>query len=327
MKPSRRGPAGILLAAATLAVAGCVDAPGIAGPDDRAGSGPLDGIRFYVDPAGNARRQAELWRTSRPADAAALDRIAAGSQADWFGDWSGDVRAVVGARAGAIAVAGAVPVFVAYNIPFRDCGGYSGGGGASADSYRTWIRDFAAGIGGRRALVVLEPDALAGLDCLDGNGRTHRLDLLRDAVAVLKQGGATAVYVDAGHPYWHSAEEVAARLLRAGIEIADGFALNVSNFFTTAENVAYGDRVSALLGGARYVIDTGRNGQGATADREWCNARGRGLGATPRTDTGHARVDAFLWIKPPGESDGPCNGGPAAGAWWPEYALELALGA
>jgi endoglucanase len=30
-----------------------------------------------------------------------------------------------------------------------------------------------------------------------------------------------------------------------------------------------------------------------------------------------------LWIKPPGESDGPCNGGPAAGAWWPDAAIEL----
>jgi endoglucanase len=29
-------------------------------------------------------------------------------------------------------------------------------------------------------------------------------------------------------------------------------------------------------------------------------------------------------VKPPGESDGECNGGPAAGRWWPEYALGLA---
>ena len=31
-----------------------------------------------------------------------------------------------------------------------------------------------------------------------------------------------------------------------------------------------------------------------------------------------------LWIKTPGESDGECHGGPAAGAWWPTYALGLA---
>ncbi|MER5876786.1 glycoside hydrolase family 6 protein [Streptomyces sp. NPDC001910] len=37
-------------------------------------------------------------------------------------------------------------------------------------------------------------------------------------------------------------------------------------------------------------------------------------------------LDAYLWIKRPGESDGECEGGPAAGQWWPEYALEPARG-
>jgi endoglucanase len=39
---------------------------------------------------------------------------------------------------------------------------------------------------------------------------------------------------------------------------------------------------------------------------------------------GHEPVDAYLWIKRPGESDGSCHGGPPAGAWWPDYALGLA---
>ncbi|NUT94690.1 MAG: endoglucanase, partial [Saccharothrix sp.] len=51
---------------------------------------------------------------------------------------------------------------------------------------------------------------------------------------------------------------------------------------------------------------------------------GRGLGARPTADTGIPLVDAFLWVKRPGESDGECQGGPAAGRWWPEQALELA---
>lgn len=56
----------------------------------------------------------------------------------------------------------------------------------------------------------------------------------------------------------------------------------------------------------------------------------RFLGSRPsahsraRTATSHGLVDVFLWVKPPGESDGTCNGGPAAGRWWPEYALGLA---
>jgi endoglucanase len=36
-------------------------------------------------------------------------------------------------------------------------------------------------------------------------------------------------------------------------------------------------------------------------------------------------VDAYLWVKQPGDSDGQCRtGAPAAGAWWADYALALA---
>lgn len=51
---------------------------------------------------------------------------------------------------------------------------------------------------------------------------------------------------------------------------------------------------------------------------------GRALGEVPTTRTGDELVDAYLWVKRPGESDGDCKGGPKAGAWWPEYALGLA---
>ena len=44
----------------------------------------------------------------------------------------------------------------------------------------------------------------------------------------------------------------------------------------------------------------------------------------PGVRTGYAHVDAFLWVKNPGESDGTANGGPVAGQWWAEYALGLA---
>lgn len=92
------------------------------------------------------------------------------------------------------------------------------------------------------------------------------------------------------------------------------------------------------------VIDTSRNGKGSwkppTAqyrDAEtWCNPPGRGLGRRPTLESGEPYVDAFLWIKVPGESDGEClrgTGGPAdpergvmappAGHWFPAQAREL----
>lgn len=70
------------------------------------------------------------------------------------------------------------------------------------------------------------------------------------------------------------------------------------------------------------MIDTSRNGLGAT--NELFNPPGRALGSPPGVRTGHAQVDAFLWVKNPGESDGTANGGPVAGQWWAEYALGLA---
>ena len=62
----------------------------------------------------------------------------------------------------------------------------------------SWIRAFAAGLAGRRAVVILEPDALAQLDCLTADKQAERLALLRDAVSVLS-GAHAIVYLDAGH--------------------------------------------------------------------------------------------------------------------------------
>lgn len=95
-----------------------------------------------------------------------------------------------------------------------------------------------------------------------------------------------------------------------------------------------------------FVVDTSRNGRGPWQPstsypdaQDWCNPPGRGLGqrATPRP--GPPLVDAYLWIKAPGESDGQCNRGvdgsttdpewggvadPPAGSWFRAQALELA---
>ena len=127
--------------------------------------------------------------------------------------------------------------------------------------------------------------------------RTHAWRCSRDAVSVLKRGGAR-VYLDAGNARWTSAEEMAGRLRRAAVGDADGFALNVSNFIPTPESVRYGERISALVGGKHFIIDTSRNGAGGNG--EWCNPRGRALGALPTTRTGNVLVDAFLWVKQPG---------------------------
>jgi endoglucanase len=284
----------------------------------------LVGARVWQNPDSPARRQADSWRNSRPADATLMDRIASQPVAEWIGGWTGDVRSHVRSIVDRAASGGTVPVFVAYNIPNRDCGGYSASGAQSTTAgYRSWIREVAEGLSGRKSVVVLEPDAVAQMSCLTAQGQEDRLALLRDAVDLLKTAGA-AVYIDAGNARWVGAADMASRLKRAAIDKADGFSLNVSNFIGTSTNLAYGEAVSSQLSGKHFIIDTSRNGMGGTADGQWCNPSGQALGQAPTTRTGHRLVDAYLWVKYPGESDGPCNGGPAAGSWWPEYALGLA---
>jgi hypothetical protein len=284
---------------------------------------PLPGAALYVDPAGQARAQASALRASDPSGAALLDKIAGRAQGFWFGGWSGDVRAAVDRVVSAAASQGRVPVLVAYDIPQRDCGSWSSGGAGSADAYGTWIRAFAAGIGARRAIVVAEPDALAAIDCLSAADQQTRLALLADAVRVLAANAGTAVYLDAGHDAWRSVSVMASRLTRAGVADAQGFSLNVSNFRSQDGLVVYGRQLAAAAGGSHFVIDTSRNGLGPAADGAWCNPAGRALGVRPGT-TGEARQDWNLWVKRPGESDGQCNGGPAAGTFWTSYALGLA---
>lgn len=279
--------------------------------------------KMYVNPFSPARKQAEAWRRSRPADAALMDKIANQPVATWMGNWNADIGRDVRDAVSRITGAQALPVFVAYNIPNRDCGSYSSGGARNADSYRQWIRSFANGLGGKRAVVILEPDALAGMNCLSAPLRAERVALIKDAVGVLKSRGAS-VYIDAGHAKWISAPEMASRLKSAGVDQAAGFSLNISNFLGNTVNIAYGEAVSRLIGGKHFIIDTSRNGAGGSQTGNWCNPTNQSIGKEPTANTGNKLVDAFLWVKVPGESDGTCGGGPKSGQWWADYALALA---
>ncbi|MFW7381954.1 MAG: glycoside hydrolase family 6 protein [Oligoflexus sp.] len=267
-------------------------------------------------------------RDTQPQDAALLSWLNKQAKAKWFGEWSGEIEAAVQNYVTQVADPEKYPILVAFNIPLRDCNGQeSAGGVATYTEYKEWIQGFARGIRDRKVIVILEPDALADsisqAESCQGINQDERLKLLQDAVKILKMNPQTKVYLDAGHPQWLNPETAAKLLNQAGIAFADGFSLNVSNYQTTPSNISYGNLVSELVGGKPFVIDTSRNGQGSPPDNEWCNPSGRGIGRLPSGQTGHERLDAFLWVKRPGESDGVCNEGPAAGEWWLEMALEL----
>jgi endoglucanase len=291
----------------------------------------------WVDPYGPAHLKSKLAinRDKDPALAALYAKIGDNGGAEWIGDWTPNVGRYVGKRADMILKDGVLPYFVIYNIPKRDCGQYSAGGATAGDKYKAWISEFATSLGNRRAAVILEPDSLGLLKkCLSEADQKERLELLRFAVHSFVALGNTAVYIDAGHSGWLKPADDAKRLKEAGIDEADGFALNVSNYKSTSTEVAYGKEISKLLGGKHFVIDTSRNGNGPPKCNEagddekcWCNPPGRALGSPPTTSTADPLIDAYLWLKKPGESDGECNGGPKAGVFWQERALELARNA
>jgi len=124
----------------------------------------------------------------------------------------------------------------------------------------------------------------------------------------------------------------------------------VVNYSDEHVQAVYNDFSWGPKGTTHFLIDTSRNGQGpwtppadhpAGDAQDWCNPPGRGTGVLPTLSTGKPLLDAYLWVKLPGESDGACNrwnpaGGidpvrgsidPAAGVWFDAAALELARNA
>jgi len=305
------------------------DAPITEAPTPPKATGnPLKGIKLWIDPETNAALRADALEKTQP-DVAKLfrEKIAKYSQALWLGEWNSNVYRKVKWTVDQSSAKGEVPTFVLYNVPGRDCGQHSKGGLKDKESYQRWVRKVAAGIGDRSAIIILEPDALGLLEkenCLTKEQQAERVFLLHDAIKVLRQNPKTIVYLDGGHSRWHPVEEQARLLKMAGVEDANGFALNTSNYRGMDELLPFGKKLSALLGGAHFVIDTSRNGAGPYGT-EWCNPPGRKLGLPPTTDTDDPNIiDAYLWLKRPGESDGACNGGPQAGAFWDKQAIELA---
>ena len=327
-----------LVSAAVLGLAlvltGCAS-PGPADPTSAAlPASPFAGASLWLDPQSTAQQQADTWqKEGDAAAAAALGPITSQPVATWFSGQVENPYTSAERVTAEASVQAKLPVLVAYHRPGRDCGSYSAGGSPDADSYLAWVGQLAAGVGDRSALVVLEPDAVpqaASGACGNPEQADAEYALLGRAVDTLKQQPNLRVYVDAGHSGWIGDQTVLAGALRSsGVERADGFSLNVSNFQSTEDSVAYGERLSALLGGqTQFVVDVSRNGrgapQGARGIDAWCNPPGAALGENPHVVDPPALAVAFLWIKEPGASDGSCRPGePRAGAFWPDYARRL----
>jgi endoglucanase len=364
------------------------------------------GTTLYVNPASSTLQAAAKLDGQARADALLLGSF---PSATWFTKGTpAEVQAAVKKLVDAAAAKNAVPVIVAYNLPHRDCSQYSAGGATSKAEYQAWIDAFAAGIGDRKVVVILEPDGLGIIpfhtdlsgkeewckppEANKATAAKERYEMLSYAVDKLRANRRSAVYLDGTHSAWLGVGDIANRLVKAGVQRASGFYLNASNYEPNDKLLDYGTWISQCIhygtsAGAgtghfercasqyhpanpndyttwalsrkwyadnvgkavgpliHFVIDTSRNGRGSWAPKPgttykdpqtWCNPPDRGLGLRPTTRTGKPLVDAYLWIKIPGESDGQCDRGmgggidpergyadPPAGAWFEKQAAEL----
>jgi cellulose 1,4-beta-cellobiosidase len=177
------------------------------------------------------------------------------------------------------------------------------------------------------------------------------------------------LYLDAAHAGWlgwdsnrraiaDTFSEVLA--MAGGAERIRGFATNVSNYNALdgqwgwqlessnpcSNEYCYVQKLAESLSEAGitnkgYLIDTSRNGVAESRSKwgHWCNIQKAGLGERPRASP-RPLVDAYYWIKPPGDSDGIADpaaprydefcssmdsapDAPQAGHWFHSYFLGL----
>jgi endoglucanase len=225
-----------------------------------------DGTRFYTPPPDkNAVHQiVHLAATGQRRLAGKLTEMVTTPQAVWFTGGSGrTVTQSVKTTVQRAAALRQTPILVAYNIPFRDCSQFSAGGAASVADYEAWIDAFAAGIGGRSAAVVLEPDSLGIIpwytsingakewcqpaEADPSTAASDRFAMLNYAVDHLKALPRTSVYLDGTHSAWLGSGDAADRLVHAGVLRADGFFVDVSNFETTERQLKFGDWIAKCV--------------------------------------------------------------------------------
>ncbi len=221
--------------------------------------------------------------------------------------------------------------------------------------------------------VVLEPDSL-------GNMATNMaLPMCQEARAAYKSGiiygiksfalANVTVYLDAAHSGWLGWDDNRAKIARifkdvlneaGGPDMIRGFATNTANYTNLSNRdgavleptnpcpneltyVKVLGKTLEMYGFKHhtFIIDTSRNGKGNIRAKwgSWCNVHGAGIGERPRAEP-LPGIDAYFWIKPPGESDGvsdptqprydemcggpdAAKGAPQAGQWFESYFLDL----
>jgi endoglucanase len=279
--------------------------------------GPIDGVwPAYAGAHGRNRRL--------------LGRIALRPRAVWDGFWDGNPKgtaqeSISDSTQGDPNVLTQVAIFRL--DPWESCSGsWSAGNQAS---YRAWIRSYAAGIGSARVALILQPDMPFAVCVPSGVPE----QLISYAAKVFNSLPHTTVYIDAGAYAWYKPAQMASILERSGIWHSRGFALNVTQYGSTDQQLQWGAAINQALAaaGARnkhFVINTDENGTpylagqipgggGQSNYTPRCSHPGeqlcQRLGIPPTSDVANprwhlsagdrgiaaAQVDAYLWLGRP----------------------------
>jgi endoglucanase len=310
---------------------------GVPGPVN---ANPIAGTRFYVDPKAPAAVASRAFAGRNPAWSHELDKIATAPSAHRFFMWNlhGNIEGQVAhyLERTQLEQPGSTVMLSTYSLVHERCG-YTATP-EMRDRYENFINQVAQGIGNTHVVFFLELDSLITASCLNGRQLAIRESELRYAVSVLAADPHVVVYLDGGAADAASAAEQA-RLLRAsGVHQAQGFFLNSTHFDWMTSELRYGQKISRMLGGSHFIINSGENGRGPLhpqnrvkhGNEVLCNPPGRGLGPTTvdnrvAQQTGYAHADGFIWFSNPGGSGGQCvPGAPPVGVYWPAYAVMLA---
>jgi cellulose 1,4-beta-cellobiosidase len=229
----------------------------------------------------------------------------------------------------------------------------------------------------QRIVAIIEPDSLGNIATNLGVQKCAQAEAAyRESVAYAIRTlsmNNTFLYIDAAHAGWLGWPNNTAMIATifndvlsaaGGVDKVRGFVTNVANYTVLSatpelfdyqgnpchDELTYVQSLSTALAAAGimnkgFLIDTSRNAKGGIRHDwgAWCNVRGAGLGERPAASP-QPGLDAYVWIKPPGESDGTSDpsaprfdahcaaqdatpGAPQAGQWFDSYFVDLATNA